>query len=109
MIKTFLPARFGPEVSRSRGVTKGGSRRGEGRPDFISSLSSRTLRLDGLTNRGDDLAREGLDLAHMVLRWPVDKGVHPELQRETRQLLGPPRNWSFQKPVTLGSYPAVDV
>jgi hypothetical protein len=50
-----------------------------GRPGSISSLSPRTLRLDGLTNRGDDLAREGLNLAHMVLRWPVDKGVHPEL------------------------------
>ena len=84
MTKTFLPASFGPEVFPESGSYQRGSRRREGsrregRSECISSLSSRTLHLDGLTNRGDDLAREGLDLAHMVLRWPVDKGVHPEL------------------------------
>ena len=55
----------------------------------------------GLAYGGDDLAREELDLAYVILGGPVDEGVHPELQREARKLLDPHRGGAFERALAL--------
>src|SRR5918997_13699 len=75
----------------------------------VPARSPRTLLLYDIPHRGDHLPAKGLDLPLVVFRGPEDERVHPVLQREARELLGPLRDRPFQQTFSLRPDPAGDV
>src|SRR5215210_195875 len=109
---TVTPSGASSLAARTRPRWREARRRLPARPSirksFIALLSLVCPRpfpfpIDGLSDCGDDLVGEDLDLAHVLPGRPVDKSIYPELQGKPRQLLDPLRYGPLQEAVAFGA------